>query len=214
MSDVRVDGSSVGAVTTYTFSNVRANHTISASFTTSASTTYTITASAGSNGSISPSGSVILSQGSSRTFTITPNSGYRVSDVRVDGSSVGAVTTYTFSNVRANHTIIASFIANETSSTSLTVTSPAGGEVLYAGGTKMITWLAPSTAVRFSLSYSKNNGYTWTSIADPVTGTSYRWTAPSLAKTYRKCKVRVIGFDAKGKRVGLDRSDAFSINVR
>ena len=73
--------------------------------------TYTITASAGTGGTISPSGSVGVNAGSNQTFTITPSSGYTVSGVTVDGSSVGAVTSYTFSNVTANHTINATFTA-------------------------------------------------------------------------------------------------------
>jgi glucose/arabinose dehydrogenase len=83
---------------------------------------YTITASAGANGSISPSGAVSVTQGTSQTFSITPNSGYAVSDVTVDGASVGAVTSYTFSNVQANHTISASFVA----SSSTTITAAMG----------------------------------------------------------------------------------------
>jgi hypothetical protein len=75
----------------------------------SQSTQYTITASAGANGVISPSGSVSVSQGSGQSFTVTPNSGYVVSSVVVDGSSVGAVSSYTFSNVQESHTISASF---------------------------------------------------------------------------------------------------------
>ncbi len=106
VADVLVDGVSVGAVTSYTFSNVIANHTISASF---ALNTFTITATAGSNGSISPSGSTTVNYGASQTFTITPNTGYHVTDVLVDGVSVGAVTSYTFKNVAANHTISATF---------------------------------------------------------------------------------------------------------
>lgn len=70
---------------------------------------YTINASAGANGSISPSGSTSVIQTGSKTFTITPASGFKVEDVLVDGSSVGAVTSYTFSNVTGNHTISASF---------------------------------------------------------------------------------------------------------
>ncbi|HQQ13119.1 MAG TPA: cohesin domain-containing protein, partial [Bacteroidales bacterium] len=106
IANVLVDGVSVGAVPSYTFSNVTANHTIAASFSVN---TYTITATAGANGSISPSGSVTVNYGASQTFTISPTAGYVVSDVLVDGSSVGAVATYTFSNVTANHTIAASF---------------------------------------------------------------------------------------------------------
>src|SRR5581483_1246917 len=73
--------------------------------------TFTITASAGSGGTISPSGAVNVNQGSSQTFTITPNSGFAVSSVTVDGTNVGTVSTYTFSNVQANHTISAAFNA-------------------------------------------------------------------------------------------------------
>ena len=73
---------------------------------------YTITASAGPNGGISPSGTVSLAPGASQTFTITPDTGYHVADVLVDGVSVGAVTGYTFTNVNADHTISASFAVN------------------------------------------------------------------------------------------------------
>ena len=70
---------------------------------------WSITASAGSNGSITPSGAVSVSSGASQTFTITPATGYHVANVTVDGTSVGAVASYTFSNVTANHTIAATF---------------------------------------------------------------------------------------------------------
>jgi len=68
-------------------------------------TYYYIDAGAGENGSISPSGQVAVPAGGSRTFTITADEGYVVADVLVDGVSVGPVGSYTFSNVRANHTI-------------------------------------------------------------------------------------------------------------
>jgi beta-glucanase (GH16 family) len=72
-------------------------------------TQYLITTSAGTHGSISPSGDVAVVSGQNQSFTITPDSGYLVSDVQVDGTSVGAVTSYTFTNVLGNHTIAASF---------------------------------------------------------------------------------------------------------
>jgi hypothetical protein len=191
ISDVLIDGNSAGAVTTYSFGNVTANHTISASFaqnsytlsvtktgtgtgaitsspagiscgpdcseiytagttvtlTASSDTsstfggwsgggctgtgtcsvtmnaekaitatftlrTYTITATAGIGGSISPSGNVSVNNGSNQTFTITPNSGYGMADVKVDGVSKGTLSTYTFTNVTSNHTIEASFKDN------------------------------------------------------------------------------------------------------
>ena len=72
-------------------------------------TIYTINASAGSGGSISPSGAVSVTSGGSQTFTITPNSGYRINAVAVDGVGQGAISTYTFPNVTANHAITATF---------------------------------------------------------------------------------------------------------
>lgn len=68
-------------------------------------TRYTITAEAGDGGSISPSGRVSVTAGANRTFTITADDGYEIADVIVDDESVGAVSSYTFKNVRANHTI-------------------------------------------------------------------------------------------------------------
>ena len=66
---------------------------------------YTIQAAAGTGGSISPSGNVSVREGKDQTFTITPDKGYAVSNVKIDGKSIGAVKSYTFENVRRTHTI-------------------------------------------------------------------------------------------------------------
>ena len=66
---------------------------------------YTIKATAGAGGSISPSGNVSVREGRDRTFTITPDKGYAISNVKIDGKSIGAVKSYTFENVRRTHTI-------------------------------------------------------------------------------------------------------------
>src|SRR5205085_520618 len=108
IASVLVDGSPVGAVSSYSFINVQAGHTIAASF---ALNTYTIAASAGAGGSISPSGNVSVNCGANQAFSITPSAGYVIADVLVDASSVGAVGSYTFNNVQAGHTIAASFTA-------------------------------------------------------------------------------------------------------
>jgi uncharacterized repeat protein (TIGR02543 family) len=108
IADVLVDSVSQGTTGSYTFTNVTANHTISATF---AINTYTIAASAGANGSITPNGSVTVNHGANQTFTITPDGGYNVANVLVDGVSVGAVTSHTFTNVTANHTIAATFFS-------------------------------------------------------------------------------------------------------
>ena len=72
----------------------------------------TITATAGPNGSISPSGAVVVQPGQAQTFTITPDTGYDIRDVLVDGVSVGARTSVTFMSAIKDHTITASFVRN------------------------------------------------------------------------------------------------------
>ncbi|MCP4048625.1 MAG: hypothetical protein GY732_21825, partial [Gammaproteobacteria bacterium] len=129
VADVLVDGQSQGVVTSYTFSNVSANHSISATFSMN---TFTVTASAGSHGSITPSGSITVAQGGNQPFTITPDAGYHVSDVLVDGQSQGAVTSYAFSNIAANHSIVASFVA-DTSDFTVTASAGANGSIIPSG---------------------------------------------------------------------------------
>jgi hypothetical protein len=71
--------------------------------------TYTVTASAGMNGTIAPSGAITVNSGANQTFSITPNAGYQIADVLVDGMSVGALGSYTFLSLMADRTITASF---------------------------------------------------------------------------------------------------------
>ncbi len=118
----------------YTFSPASASETVSGgnvtgvNFTaTAAGGSHTITASAGTGGTISPSGSVSVSSGGSQTFTIGANSGYQIASVVVDGTNQGAIASYTFSNVTANHTITASYSAVATYSISGTVTLSGAG---------------------------------------------------------------------------------------
>ncbi len=138
VGDVLVDGGSVGAVDSYTFSNVTDKHTISASFAADAVTTFTVAASAGANGSISPTGNVVINQGGNQTFTITPDAGYHISDVLVDGASMGAVTSYTIASVTADHTIRASFASDaytiNASAGANGSISPTGNVVINQGG--------------------------------------------------------------------------------
>jgi hypothetical protein len=80
---------------------------------TTAINTFTLTATSDANGVITPAGTITVNYGASQTFTITPNTGYKIKDVKVDGASVGAVSTYTFSNITDNHTIEATFEKNQ-----------------------------------------------------------------------------------------------------
>jgi hypothetical protein len=84
---------------------------LSAVFSCQSSAEWIIDASAGTNGSISPVGHIGLPDGGSKTFAIIPDAGYEIFDVVVDGTSKGALASYTFDNVKADHTIAASFKA-------------------------------------------------------------------------------------------------------
>ncbi|MCX6878365.1 MAG: discoidin domain-containing protein [Verrucomicrobia bacterium] len=115
IAKVLVDGTNNPAAVasgTYTFDPVTADHTIEATFV--AMPDKTITASTGdANGTISPSGPVAVQYKANQTFTITPNPGYLRYTVMVDGSNVPSAVdsgTYTFNNVTADHTIMATFV--------------------------------------------------------------------------------------------------------
>lgn len=92
------------------------NSTVASGFTTLGRVSvgnpylFVIDAQAGAQGSVSPSGAVSVEQGTDQVFTITPDAGSLVEDVIVDGTSLGAVTSYTFTNVTAAHTLTASFV--------------------------------------------------------------------------------------------------------
>ncbi|MBI4690780.1 MAG: chitobiase/beta-hexosaminidase C-terminal domain-containing protein [Nitrospirae bacterium] len=149
---------------------------------------YTITASAGTGGSISCSPNPVNS-GSSSTCTITTDTNYSLSDVTVDGSSVGAVTSYTFSNVTADHTISATFTYTYTPPTGgggggggtpsqydLTITKSGNGTVTADAGT--ITWSGDvgtasySSGTSVTLTAAANTGSTFTGWSGDCSGTS------------------------------------------
>ena len=98
-----------GSIIEGTTYNVTANVEFFAIWENIPVTNYTINATAGANGTISPSGEVTVAEGEDKTFTITANSGYHIKDVKVNGSSVGAVSTYTFNDVAATATITVEF---------------------------------------------------------------------------------------------------------
>ncbi|MDL2231061.1 T9SS type A sorting domain-containing protein, partial [Bacteroidales bacterium OttesenSCG-928-L19] len=112
----------------YTFTNINADHTIEVTFDRLA---YTITVVQGENGTISPGTSSVY-WGESMSFTITPGLGYLIENVIVDGVNMGAISNYTFTDVREPHTITASF---EIRTFTVTAIQPENGTITPAGVT-------------------------------------------------------------------------------
>jgi hypothetical protein len=170
IDSVVVDGVNQGAVGTYAFSSVTENHTIAVHFSIDQ---FTLTASASAGGSISPSGSVSVDYGSSQSFTVTPATGHHVDSVLVDGVNQGAIGSYAFSNVTANHVIAAYFsidryIINASASAGGSI-SPSGAVSVDHGGSQGFT-VAPATGyhsdsvVVDGINIGTPPGYTFTNV--------------------------------------------------
>ncbi len=115
IEDVLVDGVSVGTVSSYTFENVTGDRSIEATFIVSDEpdppVRHTITATAGDNGSIAPSGQVFVDDGGSQSFGLYPDAGYRVLEVYLDGQPTGSENRNSFelTNVTQDHTVHVEF---------------------------------------------------------------------------------------------------------
>jgi hypothetical protein len=110
VKDVQVDGISVGVHPEYIFTNISADHQISVTFKLGGR--YTIKATSGSHGGIEPSGTIEVKEGVNQKFTMYADYGYTVENVFIDGDPVGAMHTYTFSSVSADHEIHVVFRQN------------------------------------------------------------------------------------------------------
>ena len=131
-----------------------------------------ITATSGANGSVTPAGVTVVSYGGSQTYTITPDSGYLILDVLVDGSSVGAVGSYPFTGVTANHTISASFALACTSPVIIGGIDP-GSATVVVGGT--------ATFALTNVTGTSPLYYQWRSNSVAIAGaTGASYTTPAL----------------------------------
>ncbi|KPA11347.1 conserved hypothetical protein, secreted [Candidatus Magnetomorum sp. HK-1] len=150
ISNVKINGNSKGAISSYTFSNITSNQTIEAFFVPD---DHRISATVKGNGRISPSGNVLVSCGSSKTFTISPNSHNKIIDVKVDGRSKGKISSYTFRNVTSNHTIEAIFGPDDHRINSLSSgegrISPSGNTTVMCGSNKSYS-ISPSPCHKIS----------------------------------------------------------------
>jgi hypothetical protein len=180
IGEVLVDGTSVGAVSTYAFRNVIADHTISATF---AIDTFTTTSSHGLNGSIAPDGSSVLDYGSdSATYTITPSAGSVIANVVVDGVSKGAIRTYKFENVVGNHTITATFKrVTKLAIASSRTTVYHNHSVTYSGT------IAPNMAggTHVIVEIRKSGSSKWTTMSTRHTYGSHHWYYSYTPRTRR-----------------------------
>lgn len=146
----------------YTYTPTAENHSLVANFNL---LTYTISATAGDNGSITPSGDVVVNYGTDQEFAFTPTTGYKVSSVQVDGSSVGAVNTYKFTGVVANHSISVSFeeLTYTVTFTVLHGTDPVSGANISIDG---VSGALTSNASGVATVALKNGTYAYTITAN------------------------------------------------
>ena len=188
--------------------------------------TFTITASAGSNGSISPQGAATVNYGVSQSFTITPATGYGVSDVKADGVSVGAVTSYLFGNVMANHTIAATFAALPSLPASSTVVLgiKAGGsdyisgngvhylaDRYFSGGVKGKTGSAIKGTTEAPLYQTGRSGNF--SYAIPLANGNYDLTLKFAENTYSSSGERIFDVLVRGT-TALKDFDMYNLSGR
>ena len=89
----------------------------------------------------------------------------------------------------------------------ITFLAPKGGEVLSSGASYTIQWEAPPQAVKFKIRYSLNSGGTWKTISDDITRTRYTWLVPTPTTNRKNCFLKIIGYDAAGKRIGKAKSE-------
>lgn len=133
IQSVKIDNVDKGKLESYTFERVTTNHTIAVTF---APKELAISASAGTGGSISPSGTVKVKYGEDKTFTIAPNEGYDIQSVTVDGQNKGKITSYTFEDVKEAHSISASFVKK---TFKITASAGAGGSI-SPNGTSTVSY--------------------------------------------------------------------------
>ena len=184
MNTWSVDGTVVQTGgTTYTLTDITANHAVNVTFTP---LTYTVTPSAGANGTISPSTEQTVNYGSSLTLTATPGTGYTVNTWSLDGTVVQTGgTTYTLADIVTNHSVTVTFTLLTVSAVSLTA-SPASPQMMNTAITLTATPTDNGGQVQylFRAGYTNATGWVWTNINGSYTTTATcNWT-PALATAF------------------------------
>ncbi|MCL1960623.1 MAG: hypothetical protein FWG56_02315, partial [Desulfovibrionaceae bacterium] len=150
---------------TYTTYPITANCTVTAAFVYQATPTYTVTASAGTGGAISPSGAVVVNSGVARAFTVTPNTGYAISSVGGTCGGTLSGNTYTTRAITANCTVTAAFAYREVLPYSVTASAGVGGTISPSGTGSVL----PGTTKTFTV--TPNTGYAISSVGGTCGGT-------------------------------------------
>jgi hypothetical protein len=179
-------------------------------FTINVAGAHTVTASAGSGGSIDPSGTIPVNHGEILEFTVTPDAGYKIASVTGCGGTLSG-DTYTTAPINADCSVTATF----TPFTAVEVLSPNGGEIIPSGSDYTIRWGAPPGTAEFKIKLSLDNGLTWSWITpNPVTGNSYVWTVAPPLGNKKNCLIKVMGYNASHVKTGKDVSNStFKIEV-
>lgn len=105
---------------TYTIDKVQKDYCLVAAFEKKTAKSYNMTSEAGNGGSIVPLGTYPVVEDSTVSYLITPDPGYKIEDVKVDGKSVGAVSAYAFPNLKSSHTVSVTFTKKEDKKTEKT----------------------------------------------------------------------------------------------
>jgi endo-1,4-beta-D-glucanase Y len=209
INTITVNGAIIANTSTYTFTNVVANQNIAVTFKVKPPVeTFTITASAGANGTISPIGAVVVDKGTNKIFTITPNTGYDINTITVNGAVVANVSTYTFTSVVANQTIAVTFKVKPPVET-FTITASAGangtisptGAVVVDKGTNKTFTITPSAG--YEINTITVNGAVVTNVST-YTFTNIL-TNQSISVTFRAV---IVGSDCLLVKFGVPRTSA------
>jgi len=166
----------------------------------------TVTPAAGANGSISPSTPRTVYYNQTTSFTVAPNGGYRIGSVTGCGGSLDG-SLYTTGPITASCTVAATFVASR----AVTVLAPNGGESFRRGTTPTtpIAWITNGTGQtvnKVTLSYSTNDGGSWTKITDLGNNPgTYTWTLPGTKSNRYRVLVELFHGN---KSIGSDESDA------
>jgi hypothetical protein len=154
---------------TYTTGAITANCTVAASFATSAVVTYTVTPTAGTGGTISPTTSQIINSGNKTSFTVAPKSGYKIAAVTGCAGTLSG-STYTTGAITANCTVSASFAASSATTYTVTPSAGTGGSISPTNGQTVSSGSATSFTV------AANSGYKIASVtgcAGTLSGNTY-----------------------------------------